>query len=268
MGQVRGQVKSQVGDQVWGQVGDQVRDQVRDQVWGQVGDQVWDQVWGQVLDQVYGSMDASWICFYDYFINETKVENLENVKGLIEMSKHCGWWTPLKDVVIFQHRPKNIHLDDRGRLHNEHGAAIEYRGMGLSNVWAIHGVRTSEKVITRQFDWKDIDSEKNVEVRRIMIDLYGQSKYIEESGLKPVHTDDFGTLYRKEFTGDETLVVVKVINSTPEPDGSYKDYWLRVDPNAYGGVKTALDAVASTWRNSDGSMIFDSPQKYQPDIQT
>jgi len=251
---------------------DQVRDQVGDQVRGQVKSQVWDQVWGQVRDQVwdqvYGSMDASWICFYDYFINETKVENLENVKGLIEMSKHCGWWTPLKDVVIFQHRPKNIHLDDRGRLHNEHGAAIEYRGMGLSNVWAIHGVRTSEKVITRQFDWKDIDSEKNVEVRRIMIDLYGQSKYIEESGLKPVHTDDFGTLYRKEFTGDETLVVVKVINSTPEPDGSYKDYWLRVDPNAYGGVKTALDAVASTWRNSDGSMIFDSPQKYQPDIQT
>ena len=31
-------------------------------------------------------------------------------------------------------------------------------------------------------------------------------------------------------TNDEPLVMVKVMNSTPEPDGSFKPYFLRVHP--------------------------------------
>ena len=68
--------------------------------------------------------------------------------------------------------------------------------------------------------------------------------------------DEFGELYRSELPGDEPLVMVKVINSTPEPDGSSKPYFLRVHPEArlllkdgFGDSQklTPLNAVASTF---------------------
>jgi hypothetical protein len=51
--------------------------------------------------------------------------------------------------------------------------------------------------------------------------------------------------------------MVKVVNSTAETDGSFKDYWLRVDPRCrpllagqqFGKPqkRTALNAIASTF---------------------
>lgn len=210
--------------------------------------------------QIYGNMD-SWFCFYDFFINEGLIEN-NQLDGLIELAKHSGWWTPLSDVVILQHRPKKITFDEENRLHDLDGPAIEYRGHGLSNVYAIHGIRVTKKIIDRDFTWKDIDSEENAELRRVLIDLYGLKRYIKDSNAKKIHEDDFGTLYLKAQDDDEDILIVKVVNSTAEPDGSFKDYFLRVDPKLYGGIKTARAAVASTWRNEDGSLIFKNPEEY------
>lgn len=42
---------------------------------------------------------------------------------------------------------------------------------------------------------------------------------------------------------DEPIATVHVTNNTPEPDGTYKKYWIRVPP----GTKTAKEAVAWTW---------------------
>jgi hypothetical protein len=39
-------------------------------------------------------------------------------------------------------------------------------------------------------------------------------------------------------------------------------YFLRVDPEAYGGLDTARAAIASTWRYPDGSLVFESPGRY------
>ena len=98
--------------------------------------------------------------------------------------------------------------------------------------------------------------------------MYGQERFLTETNTVEVHRDDFGILYKKEFENDEPLMMVKVVNSTPEPDGSFKDYYIRVDPNAYGGLKTAKAAVSSTWRHKDGSLLFESPDEYDCSIQT
>jgi hypothetical protein len=76
-----------------------------------------------------------------------------------------------------------------------------------------------------------------------MIERYGQAKYLGESGAAQIHSDEFGVLYQKPIADDEPLVMVKVVNSTPEPDGTFKDYFLRVPPT----VKTAREAVAWTF---------------------
>ena len=221
-------------------------------------------------NQIYGYQEY-WISYYDFFRKECGLD-LSIVQPLNDLAKVCGWWTPLADVAIIQHRASEIHRDDQGRLHNENGPAVKF-GSGdesLSNVYAVHGVRVPKNVIDRNYNVEDIENQSNAEVRRVMIDLYGQSKYLLDSGAEVVHTDDFGTLYRKEIPNDEPLMMVKVVNSTIEPDGSQKDYWLRVDPNTYGGLKTARAAVASTWRNNDAnrSLLFKSPDDYDPDIET
>ncbi len=219
-------------------------------------------------DFAFGSYDF-WLSFYDYFLNETNMECCKSLQGLIDLSKVCGWWIPLKSVCIFTHRPEKINIDNDGRLHSLEGPAVKFRGsFNGCNIFAVHGVRVTEDIINKKFTVQDIDNNSNVEVRRVMIDIYGIEKYIVDSNAVIISDDDYGTLYRKKLEGDEDIFMVKVANATAEPDGSFKDYWIRVDPNAYGGLKTARDAVASTWRNPDGSLVFSDPRSYDPSIQT
>ena len=149
------------------------------------------------------------------------------------------------------------------------GPAIDFGKDDDSNVYAIRGVIVERYVVENpeKITVADIESEKNLEVRRVKIDQYGQSRYLNDSGAVVVNSDDFGVLYRKELPGDEPLMMVKVVNSTMEPDGTFKDYFIRVDPNAYGGLKTARAAVASTWRNEDNSMMFETPEQYCDQLQ-
>lgn len=61
----------------------------------------------------------------------------------------------------------------------------------------------------------------------------GHARYLAKSGAKQVGRDDWGTLWRAERHDDTPIVVVEVLNSTPEPDGSVRTYHLRVHP-AFG----------------------------------
>ena len=103
----------------------------------------------------------------------------------------------------------------------------------------------------------EIGGESNVERRRVLIDRYGPARYLVDSGATVVHQDDWGSLYRRDMGNDEPIVMVKVVNSTREPDGTWKDYWLRVPPT----VRTAREAVAWTFG-------VDEPAKYAPRVQT
>lgn len=223
-----------------------------------------------IVNQIYGFHEY-WLCYYDFFKTECGMD-LSKIQPLIDLASVCGWWTPMTDVAIIQNKPILIKRDEQNRLHSVDGPSIKYRGKknSISDVYAVHGVRVNKKIIDRDFNVHDIDKERNVEVRRVMIELYGQSKYLIDSNAEVVHSDDFGTLYKKEIEGDEPLMMVKVVNSTIEPDGTYKDYFIRVSPNVYGGLKTAKAAVASTWRNNDveRSLVFKNPEDYNPDVET
>jgi hypothetical protein len=76
-----------------------------------------------------------------------------------------------------------------------------------------------------------------------MIERYGMARYLADSGATLIHQDELGELYRADLPGDEPLVMVKVLNSTPEPDQSRKAYFLRVPPT----LTRARDAVAWTF---------------------
>jgi hypothetical protein len=229
--QVWGQVRGQVRDQVWDQVRDQVWDQVRDQVGGQVGDQVGGQVWGQVWDQVYravyGQHDAGWLGYYDAFSRFGLSDLTHPLDGLSEVAKSAGWWWPFRGAVLLTERPLRIRRDERNRLHCEDGPAIVYPdGWG---VWSWHGTRVPQEAIETPAELvtaKRISDEPNAEVRRALVERIGAERYMALAKAKVVGTDDWGKLWAA--TAPEPMRVVEVLNSTPEPDGSTKTYWLRV----------------------------------------
>jgi hypothetical protein len=139
--------------------------------------------------------------------------------------------------------PERLLVDEQHRPHCADGPFCRWQDG--SALYAVHGVRVPAWIITRPQDitTTKIDSEQNAEIRRVMIEKYGQAKYLMDSNAKEVHRDDFGILYRKDIAGDEAMVMVKVVNSTPEPDGQFKDYFIRVPPT----IATAHEAVAWTF---------------------
>jgi hypothetical protein len=86
-----------------------------------------------------------------------------------------------------------------------------------------------------------------------MLERFGHDRLILETGVAPVHVDEFGVLYRIRLSRRQTITLVHVTNATPEPDGTRRRYFLRVPPD----VRTAHEAVAWTFGMR--------PEEYWPD---
>ena len=281
--QVRAQVGDQVRDQVGDQVGDQVRDQVRDQVWAQVGDQVRAQVRAQVgpslRDGVYNSgyvdafSSAHWAAYVGFIRDVLGWRDpiLEKHTVLEQITESCGWTWWHQNVLAISDRPELLHRDTRGRLHSASGPAIRYR-----DGWALHyyhGVLMPADAIEDRstITVKRIRDEKNAEVRRSLIELYGYERYVQDAKLKIVDKrpadDPIVGLRTGRLLRDGDIYLVDVLNSTPEPDGSVRRYVLRIDPAAYDGEasRNLHAAVASTWRvGVDHRLAFADWRDYRP----
>jgi hypothetical protein len=159
-----------------------------------------------------------------------------------EVRDSVGMFWVLKDVCVATPLPR-IRLDERRRLHCETRPAVLY-----PDRWGhyyLHGVAVHKDLVLHpeKLTAHDIDRHRNAEVRRVLIERYGQERYLRDLGLQIIDQDEFGVLYRKHVEDDEPYVMVKVVNATPEPDGTYKDYFLRVPPD----MQTARQAVAWTF---------------------
>ncbi len=149
----------------------------------------------------------------------------------------------LDHVVFACQKPEVFACDDSGRLHSPDGPALMFADSYKEYAW--HGVIVEPWIIENPelINIELIESSSNAEIRRVLIERYGQARYLHDSGAEEIHRDDYGVLYRKEIDGDEALVMVKVVNSSPEPDGSFRDYFLRVPPE----TQTAKQGVAWTF---------------------
>ena len=265
---VRDSVGASVWDSVWASVGASVgasvRASVRDSVWDSVWDGVRDgvrasvraSVRDSVRDSVYGQHEAGWLAFYDYFHRIGLIAQTQNLVGLWEVARSTGWVLPHTNICWVSERHNIVSLDDQGRIHNPSGPAIHYPDGFSIHGW--HGVRVPAQVIEapETLDPRQITSEPNAEVRRVMLERFGAPRYFAAIGAKRIQADDYGELYRAEFPDDEPLVMAKVTNSTAESDGSFKDYWLRVPPQ----IERCHEAVA--W--SFGKNV----KEYEPSIET
>ena len=244
-------------DQVGDQVRDQVRAQVLAQVRAQVGAQVWAQVWAHQVGYAsacWGQHDASWLAWLDYFRVVVAVASTERASGLIRIAECCGWWWPKRGAVILTERPVHLARDERGRLHSESRAAIEYPdGWG---VFAWHGIHVPKSVILERekLTVEQVISEKNTEVRRAMRNLYGNERFMRDAGGEEIsRSDKHGCrLLRLHLPGDP--VEIKMVELTCPSTG--KVYYERVPPD----IRDAVEALG--WRFNI------KPADYRPDWET
>jgi hypothetical protein len=164
-----------------------------------------------------GNQWSAWSSYLSFFrhvaklpLDYSKWEHYEAAATLAgPRFMHQRFW-------IVSDRPECVHRDAQNRPHRTDGPFCRWRdGWELHYV---HGVRVSPRVTRRQYVAADIDRESNAEVRRVMVDLYGAPRYLQESGAKLLHEDTFGgqprRLWRKDVDGDEPIVMAEVVNGT------------------------------------------------------
>lgn len=139
--------------------------------------------------------------------------------------------------------PETIITDDSGRLHNSDGPAMSWSDGWSCYYWRNLPIPRWMIEEKERITVEMINAMENIEIRRVMLEIYGTGKYIIDSGTKEVQRDEYGVLYWQEMANDEPLRMVRVRNSTAEPDGTFKDYWLRVPPE----IRTAKQGVAWTF---------------------
>ena len=229
-------------------------------------------------DFLYGSQEATWLSFYDYMKNELNIKECESLNGLMELSKVCGWWSAYETLAVLQDRPTQINRDDQHNLHSTIGPALEYSD-GYA-IYSVHGVIVPKNIVMEKekITVKMIEKEENAEVRRVMTEFYGTFKYLKDTGAISLDCSEWGILWKKPMKNDEPILMVEVLNSTPEPkptreshmtskeynklvkeweDKPYKTYFIEVHPELrpllsdmeFGEPQklTAKNAIASTF---------------------
>ncbi|MFE2016139.1 DUF6745 domain-containing protein [Streptomyces sp. NPDC059491] len=201
-----------------------------------------------LLDAVLGQHDAAWLAAFD--------GHGDRLAGPAAVAAHAGWWWPYEDVAVLCERPVELHRDEAGRLDRGDGPALAFPDGFALHAW--RGMQVTAGFLAGLVDLtpERIRDEENAELRRVMLEHYGYDRYLAASGARHQHRDETGVLWRIELPDDEDVVMVEVVNSTPEPDGSHRTYWLRVPPT----TRTAREGVAWTFGLR--------PEAYAPLVQT
>jgi len=228
----------------------------------------------------HGWMDDAWNkckeygrCCRLHVLAELGAPMQSFVKDYLELSSRVAAMWLVNGTWYLIANPSVVRFDDRNRFHSVDRPAIEWHDG--TDLYFIGGVQVPRQIVLspkRYITMDKIAEQENLELRRIMIERYGEyglASYLEAVGAEEIAKDDWGVLYRwQEEAGNGRnmdIWAVLVTNSTREPDGTYKKYALKVDPQCrpmtqvrgrngqietrFGSIqnRTPLNAIASTF---------------------
>ena len=198
---------------------------------------------------IYGAHDANWLSYYDFFHKVCEIEACGKLEGLFELAENCGWANVYEELVVLQHRPEVIKMDEQDRLHCENGPAIRFRD-GYS-IYSWHGVRIPAEWIEDKasltpamaLTWN------NVEQRRAACELLGWAKILATLNCVVIDEDEdpeVGTLVEVDIPEIGREKFLRVLC------GTGREFALPVPPD----MKTALQSNAWTYGFSEGEFIL------------
>lgn len=169
----------------------------------------------------------------------TSLNNLQRVEAL------CCFGCPLSQdesslLKIVEGRIL-LQCDENGELHCEDGHAVTSRRRGREYFW--HGEQVPEFVILQPelITVERIYSEKNSEVRRVLIYRYGLERFLQDSGAALIDDDPhYGKLYTIKNTNG---LMLELVHPSREP---YGHYFIPIPPvvgNPKLPVTNSRDAV-------------------------
>ena len=245
-----------VGDSVGASVGASVGDSVRDSVRDSVGDSVRSNARDEHYRAGYGCHDASWLGFYQYFLEVLKLESCKKLIPLMDFAQEGGWFYPYKNICLISERPTELHLapNDRGIrvIHRDGGPSIAYAD-GFS-VWALNGVRVPQWLAEKSkhdLTGKEIMGLTNAQQRAEGIKKVGIGALLSDMGAETIDTMDDYNLITIEFEKRRIGPYLQMVNPSTgeihvegvgEPTGG-------VDPK----IKTCEQALA--WRNQEPKYV-------------
>ena len=140
---------------------------------------------------------------------------------------------------------------ENGRLHAADAPAFELHD---DRIWFYKGVHVTEQIVLQPetLSCEQILTERNAEVRRVMIERFGLDRFLAGVKATPIDTDDKRSLYKIVVKEDEPIVAVKV-----QCPSTGQVYFLRVPPQ----IDTCAKAVAWTFG-------FDKVLDYSPLMET
>ena len=192
-----------------------------------------------------GNIWSPWDCYLTAARDILGLELPEHKKyAAWERAAKCGGfrWMHEKFCIVSDF-PERLCVDAQNRPHSSDGPSHRWRDGWELYYW--HGVRVTQQIVMepQTLTIEQVRAEENAEVRRVMIERMGHERYLRECGATLAHEDRYGKLWRAPRPDDTDIVMVEVINSTPEPDGSRNRYMLRVPPT----TQTAHEGVAWTF---------------------
>jgi hypothetical protein len=213
-----------------------------------------------------------------------KIDYVHRVLGIplersfLDAVESCGLYWMFDGICFVSDRPAHINRDEAGHLHCEVGPGVAYPS-GWS-WWHWHGTRVPQSVIEEpeRITVETIKQVRGPALRRVVIERYGHGKaihgiaaYLRDAGARQLDQDAaFGTLWHLDVAGEEPTLMAEVVNHSPEPDGTYRHFFLQVHPELSPILSNgSLGAPQpSTARNAVASTFGLTGAEYRPEIET
>ncbi|WP_414623909.1 DUF6745 domain-containing protein [Calothrix sp. CCY 0018] len=183
------------------------------------------------------------ISVLDYPHDEQRWQILQNIVI------NCPWFFPFQEICFICNRPIKLSFDRENRLHADGEAAIEHAD-GYK-VYANSGVLLPDKYGTiPTSEWKSqwLLSERNAELRRILVQGVGNYRICEELGAVELDSWQEYTLLKienyievDEWASQDANEAMHLLKMTCPSTGHI--HFLRVPPD----INSAREAI--TWVN-------------------
>ncbi len=199
---------------------------------------------------------------------EVTEQQQHQLEWWLTLGDGCFWWWAFEDCVIACDKPVTF-WDERKRLHNENGPAVEFSDGYALYSW--HGARINPRIITdpESFTTEEIRGMTNSEEVRALAEKLGWDRFLEKLGTKTIDTwtdTNTGLTYElleaAKSWGEDQPRWLKM-QSPPLFDGTQPYYVEAVHPDLKTAkaarrwqIKQSRDPKAVHYRHGDVAVCF------------